>query len=197
MNILLLAFALPIATILLAIVLQKILKCPLLVAATFFAILLIITFAIFDASFLVFAIIYTILAYITAVLTRLICNILRRLGLDNNNCICRDDDCCRECGCENSNRSGNCNVSSGTWRCTTRNIGRTGINQISANALTNNGRVCTCNNNSSGENEPVIILTNANDIISNNSNNDNDNDNGNNNNCRRRRNCCNCCCNRR
>lgn len=35
MNILLLAFALPVATILLAIVLQKILKCPLLVAATF------------------------------------------------------------------------------------------------------------------------------------------------------------------
>lgn len=37
MNILLLAFAIPVATVLLAIVLQKVLKCPLLVAFTFFA----------------------------------------------------------------------------------------------------------------------------------------------------------------
>lgn len=74
MNTLLIFFALPIATIILAIVLQKILKCPLLVAATFFAIYLIVTFAAFDASFLVFAILYTILAYITAVLTRFFCN---------------------------------------------------------------------------------------------------------------------------
>ncbi len=76
MNVLLVFFALPVATIILAIVLQKILKCPLLVAATFFAIYLIVTFAFFDASFLVFAIIYTILAYITAVLTKVICNFL-------------------------------------------------------------------------------------------------------------------------
>ena len=45
MNTLLLFFALPIATIILAIVLQKILNSPLLVAATFFAIYLIVTFA--------------------------------------------------------------------------------------------------------------------------------------------------------
>lgn len=80
MNILLLAFALPVATILLAIVLQKILKCPLLVAATFFAVLLIITFAVLDTSFLVFAIIYTILAYVTAVLTRLVCRIINQIN---------------------------------------------------------------------------------------------------------------------
>ena len=76
MNTLLIFFALPVATIILAIVLQKILKCPLLVAGTFFAIFLIVTFAAFDASFLVFAIIYTILAYITAVLTKLICKLI-------------------------------------------------------------------------------------------------------------------------
>lgn len=77
MNVLLLFFALPVATVILAIVLQKILNNPLLVAATFFAIYLIVTFAAFDASFLVYAILYTILAYITAVLTRLICRLLR------------------------------------------------------------------------------------------------------------------------
>lgn len=180
MNILLLAFALPIATILLAIVLQKVLRCPLLVAATFFGILLIITYAIFDSSFLVFAILYTLLAYVTAVLTRLICNLISRFNLNcNSNCICGDNR-----NSDNNGRSNNCNVSSGTWCCTTRNLGRTGINQISANALSNNGRVCTCNNNSNEGNDPVIILTNANDIVNNNGNN-----NG--------RNGCGCCCNRR
>ena len=54
MNILLLFFALPIATIILAVVLEKILRCPILTAATFFAIFLIVAFAIFDARFLIF-----------------------------------------------------------------------------------------------------------------------------------------------
>lgn len=87
MNTLLIFFALPVATVILAIVLQKILKCPLLVAATFFAIYLIVTFAFFDASFLVFAILYTILAYVTAVLTRWICRLINMLENHNNgNC---------------------------------------------------------------------------------------------------------------
>lgn len=84
MNTLLIFFALPVATVILAIVLQKMLKNPLLVAATFFAIYLIVTFAVFDSSFLVFAILYTILAYVTAVLTRWICKLLK--VLENNNC---------------------------------------------------------------------------------------------------------------
>ena len=81
MNILLLAFAIPVATVLLAIVLQKVLKCPLLVAFTFFAVLLIITYAVFDSSFLVYAILYTILAYVTALITKLICCFLTRFNL--------------------------------------------------------------------------------------------------------------------
>ena len=72
MNTLLLFFALPVATVILAIVLQKILNNPLLVAATFFAI------------YLVYAIIYTILAYITAILVNAICKILRALANQNN-----------------------------------------------------------------------------------------------------------------
>ena len=67
MNTLLLFFALPISTILLSIVLQKILNCPLLVAATFFAVYLIVTYVAFDSSFLVYVILYTILAYVTAI----------------------------------------------------------------------------------------------------------------------------------
>lgn len=95
MNIILLFFVLPISIILLSIVLQKVLKCPTLVAITFFAILFIVTYLI-DPRLLIFAIAYTVLSYITAVLTRLICNIKSRIGsitsgCDNNynqNCIC-------------------------------------------------------------------------------------------------------------
>lgn len=100
MNNLLLFFALPISTIILAIVLQKILKCPILVAATFFAIYLIITYVAFTSSFLIYVIIYIILAYVTAVLTRLICNVREKIHQFSN--------CC----CHNTNArigSGNCN----------------------------------------------------------------------------------------
>lgn len=87
MNTLLIFFAFPVATVILAIVLQKVLKRPLLVAATFFAIFLVITFAFFDASFLIAAIIYTIIAYITAVLVMWICRLLKILENHNNgNC---------------------------------------------------------------------------------------------------------------
>ena len=86
MNTLLIFFALPIATIILAIVLQKVLKCPILIALTFFAIYLIVTFAAFDANFLIFAIVYTILAYIAAVITRFIMNAIN--DNDDNNCGC-------------------------------------------------------------------------------------------------------------
>lgn len=78
MNLLLLFFALPIATILLAIVWQKIVKSPILVAITAFAIYLIVTFIFFDASFLIFAIVYTILAFIAAWITKFICENIRR-----------------------------------------------------------------------------------------------------------------------
>lgn len=159
MNILLLAFALPVATILLAIVLQKILKCPLLVAATFFAILLIITYAVFDSSFLVFAILYTILAYVTAVLTRLICNLIARFNLGNN-CVCNNND--------NGNPRNSCNdsntyqVASGTWCCRARNT--SGTNQNPNIVLLNNGTGCSNTNGSNNDGEPVIVLTNANQI---------------------------------
>ena len=163
MDVLLLAFALPVATILLAIVLQKILRSPLLVAATFFAVYLIVTYAAFDSSFLVFAILYTILAYVTAVLTRLICNIIRRFNLCNN----------ENCACGNTNGIGlantNANVSNASWTCTTRNLATTNGNQISATPIANNGE------------DPVIILTNTNGIM-----------NANNNNARNGRTCCNC-----
>lgn len=92
MNNLLLFFALPVATIILSIVVQKILRNELLTTATFFAIYLIVTFAAFDVNFLIYAIAYTILAYITALFTELI---LKRLedNIENNvsECMCSNN----------------------------------------------------------------------------------------------------------
>ena len=103
MNTILLFFALPLATIILSIVLQKLLKCPILVAGTFFAIYLVVTYVI-SSQFLIFAIVYTIMAYITAVIARLICNIRERLNkCENDSGAGNWKNGCREnCYCESS-----------------------------------------------------------------------------------------------
>lgn len=98
MNILLIFFALPIATIIISIALQKILKCPILVAAIIFAIFLVVTFIIGNLNFLVAAIIYAIISFITAVLTHIICRILNTYR--ENSC-CRDRNNCN-CNCNNT-----------------------------------------------------------------------------------------------
>ena len=97
-------FALPLATILLAIVFQKILRSPILVAITFYAIYLIVAFVEFSdtlAEAIIAAIIYTIIAYITAYIVMIICRLRRRF------CHCRREEAenNRRCGCGNSDRS--------------------------------------------------------------------------------------------
>ena len=112
MNTLLLLFlALPIATIILSIVLLKILKCPALVAATFFAIYLILTYAIFGSDFLILAILYTILSYITAVITKIICKVIERINRCSNYREGENNNCCTSiCNCTNtSNNNGTTN----------------------------------------------------------------------------------------
>lgn len=74
MNNLLIFFAFPIAVIIISIILQKLLNNPVLVAALIFAIFLIITFSFFDETFLIATLAYTILAFITALITKIICN---------------------------------------------------------------------------------------------------------------------------
>ena len=108
MNTLLLFFALPVATVLLAIVLQKILKNPVLVAITFFAVYLIVAFAAFDETFLVYAIVYTILAFITAAIIEAICKFIKKC-LSINHCCSYNSDTesanCVCCNLENINNS--------------------------------------------------------------------------------------------
>ena len=119
MNNILLFFVLPISTIILSIVLQKILKCPILVASTFFAIFLIVTYVV-NPDLLIFAIAYTIISYITATLTRIICNLIEKIGrccnneregeirtghLRNNNCICNNENSCSNNLSNNANNN--------------------------------------------------------------------------------------------
>ena len=121
MNTLLLFFALPVATIILAIVLEKILKAPVLTAATFFAIYLIVAFAVFDASFLVFVIAYTIIAYVTAVIAEFFFSRCKRRG----RC------CCNENNNNNETRLSNEEIQA--------------IASQVANILSNTNNNCCCN----------------------------------------------------
>lgn len=106
MNILLIFFALPIAVIIISIALQKILKCPALVAAIIFAIFLIVTFIVNNLNFLIATIVYAIISFITAFLTCLIGRILCRIGnpcrCENSNCDNNDSRCGRNNACNNN-----------------------------------------------------------------------------------------------
>ena len=88
---LLIFFAIPLATILLAIVFQKVVKSPILVAIAFFAVYLITAFilsllGIVDlGTALVATIIYTIIAYLTALIVMIIFKFLKKI-----NKICRN-----------------------------------------------------------------------------------------------------------
>lgn len=80
---LLLFFAIPVATIILAIVWQRIVRSPLLVAATAFAIFLIVVYAT-NSDLLILAIIYTILAFIAAAIAKFICEHSGKNGFFSN-----------------------------------------------------------------------------------------------------------------
>ena len=85
MTNLLIFFALPIATIIISIALQKIFKCPFLVTAIIFAIFLVVTFALGNLIYLVATIAYTIIAFITAFLTMWFCRLVDELNARNTN----------------------------------------------------------------------------------------------------------------
>lgn len=152
MSELLIYFALPVATVILAIVLQKIIKSPILVAATAFAIYLIITFAVFDEGFLIYAIIYTLLAYLAALITRFICCLIKN---GNNPCLnqCNndnngntDDANIIQCGC-------GCNCNNLDCGCILNNnsqgFGCGLSNNQGCGCGTGNNQGCGCNNNQS------------------------------------------------
>ncbi len=71
-NLILIFFALPLAVVIVSIALQKLFDSPALVAGIIFVVFLVATFIIGDLNILILAIAYAILAYITAVLTKLV-----------------------------------------------------------------------------------------------------------------------------
>lgn len=112
MDLILIFVVLPLATIIFSIALQRLLKCPILVAAIIFAIFLILTYTVFGTDFIIFAILFAILAFITAFLVSLFCRIIRRIrDLERRNSECDDDDeddCnCRSSRNRNSRTNGN------------------------------------------------------------------------------------------
>ncbi len=136
MNILLIFFALPIAVIIISIALQKILKCPALVSAIIFAIFLIVTFIVNNLNFLIAAIVYAIISFVTAYIICIIGRLLNRLGRETTCCCERAEDRCSKrreslCCCNTENNNANNNVLT-----------------ISSNQ--NNGVNCGCNQNDNG-----------------------------------------------
>ena len=105
-DVLLIFFALPIAVIIISIALQKIFRNPILVAAIIFAIFLIVTFVIDNIQFLVAAIAYAIISYITAFLTYIICRFLKEQR-NNSNCCTNDSN--NGINTISNNNSQNCN----------------------------------------------------------------------------------------
>lgn len=147
MNTLLIFFALPIATIIISIALQKILKSPLLVAAIIFAIFLIVTFIINNLNLLVATIVYTIISFITASIVYVISKFIRdyRQNSENNeNCGCASNNCCSR-------------------NCERNNSGSEELLTISSNcSSTDNGNLLTISSNGCNGNTNDLLTVNTN-----------------------------------
>lgn len=104
MNNILIFFVIPVVTIILAIILEKHICCPLQVAGIFFAIFFITVFTI-DSSQLILVIAYTILAYVTAIITKIICNLINEQN-ENCGCNCTGNGICKN-RCENNQNDNN------------------------------------------------------------------------------------------
>ncbi len=97
MNTLLVFFAIPIAVIILSIIFETLIKCPIKVAGIFFSIFLVVAFALGGtAELIVLAIVYTIISFITAYIVSIICNRCRNNCCSNvrSNCCTTERDNC-------------------------------------------------------------------------------------------------------
>lgn len=124
--ILLIFFAIPVATIILSAILQTLLNCPLKVAGIAFSIFLIVAFALGGtAELIIAAIVYTIISLVTAFIVMII---------QNRNCII--ENLCNNC---NSDNNGNCDCNNNGYGCSNNN------NNNSCNCRNNNSS-CSCRN---------------------------------------------------
>lgn len=146
MSNLLIFFALPLATIIIAIVLERVWKNYILVTLFAFAIYLIVAFALGDANLLVLVIIYTLLAFLAAFLSmifRKLCQKLRRLEAvggesdeNRSSCNSRQTDVASVQDNNNTGNSNSCN-------CNQNNAQNLAINATVTPNRRNNGRTGT------------------------------------------------------
>lgn len=152
MDPILIFVVLPLATIIFSIALQRLFKCPILVAAIVFAIFLILTYTVFGTDFIIFAILFAVLAFITAFLSNLFCRIIRRLrNLEGRNSDCNCDIENNEeegCGRTISSRCGNGNSAE------LLTISTGGTCENNNNNSTNN---CNCGCNTDNSNERIVL----------------------------------------
>ncbi len=99
---LLIFFAVLFATIVLAVVLQRIIHCPILVGFAFFSIFLVIAVILSNTTLVIFSIILGIIAFLSAFFD---CLLLQSGFFRNNNCLnCNNNNCnntCKsKCNCE-------------------------------------------------------------------------------------------------
>ena len=84
MNILLIFFAITFVVIVISIALQKILKCPILVAAIIFSIILLVAIILGNSILTIASIFFGILSYIVAILQCIFSKLLRNNNICNN-----------------------------------------------------------------------------------------------------------------
>lgn len=98
MNILLIFFAIPVAVIILSIILERYMKCPLSVAGIFFSVFLVVAFSLGAIiEYIVATFVYIIISFLTAFLYEAIST--------RNNCNMQSSSCtlCNSCS-QNRNR---------------------------------------------------------------------------------------------
>lgn len=172
---LLIFFALILSTIILAIVLQRIIHCPILVGLAFFAIFSLVAAFLGNTTFIIFAILFGVLAFIAAFFD---CLFTHSGFFRNNRCLSCDDNNGR-CNCR-CNNNGNTNDE----RLTILNSNGEIVARINGNSITcisdndNNENNCGCSchgrkglNTLNFANENGTNLTNGSFFAENNSNN--------------------------
>ena len=148
MDPILIFVVLPLATIIFSIALQRLFKCPILVAAIIFAIFLILTYTVFGTDFIIFAILFAVLAFTTAFLSKLFCKIIRKLrNLEERNTErnCEENE---ECSCRNGDSAELLTI-------------RTGGNCVNNNSNATNNCNCGCNNERIVLNAEVLPTNNG------------------------------------
>lgn len=160
-------FALALVTIVVAIFLNRLVRCPILVGFLFFSITLLIAVILSNTTLIVIAIVLGILAFLAALID---CIIKSSCFFRNNRCLT----CHNPYGTSNTNNNNNNNCDN-TLRIINNNgevIAR--INGDSINCIDNDdGCGCGCGNNSTCNNDNFLNTTaNGNNILSTNSNSD-------------------------